>query len=47
MELIVDGDFQTVDLSRFSFERFLSEDFLDEEKIVWVKNNGSYYADKL
>ena len=34
MELIVDGDFKTIDLSRFSFQRFLSEDFLEEEKIV-------------
>jgi len=31
MELIVDGDFKTIDLSRFSFQRFLSEDFLEEE----------------
>ena len=34
MELIVDGGFKTIDLSRFSCERFLSEDFLEEEKIV-------------
>ena len=34
MELIVDGGYQTIDLSRFSFERFLTEDHLEEEKIV-------------
>ncbi|KAL8611526.1 hypothetical protein ACOMHN_014581 [Nucella lapillus] len=34
MELIVDGEYRTIDLSRFGFERFLTEDFLEEDGIV-------------
>ena len=34
MEVIVHGSYQTIDLSRFCFERFLTEDHLEEEKIV-------------
>lgn len=33
-ELIIDGKYTTIDLSRFEFERLLTEDFLVEEKIV-------------
>ncbi|XP_076454623.1 FAD-dependent oxidoreductase domain-containing protein 1-like [Babylonia areolata] len=34
MELIVDGEFRTIDLSRFSFNRFFTEELLEEEGIV-------------
>ncbi|KAK7496987.1 hypothetical protein BaRGS_00011723 [Batillaria attramentaria] len=34
MELIVDGEFKTIDLSRFGFERFLMDELVTEDHIV-------------
>lgn len=34
MELIIDGEYKTIDLSRFGFERFLLDEILHEDNIV-------------
>lgn len=38
MELILDGEYKTVDLSRFHFNRFITQEAVQENNIVWVRH---------
>lgn len=34
MELIIDGEYKTIDLTRFEFDRFLTDELVNEESFM-------------